>query len=243
MSATMIVIDFGGSHMTIKKHIAVALLTFASLVPVSSTAAQSADPFEVFPESCASGAREQVEEDRARAQPSVGYAFYDRDGFAPDAVATLDGKASQLLDRAGKLLLRGMTNSVRPRLSSERVREAQRIGRLWDLYGPSIQFVKLGGATLSKTASTYMCLTDTCPTGAECRIIDLEKHGEQLKAALPAHRKVFNRIVAWANKVPSFRSKVPRLTREYNRVEAEIPLQINAMPPQLAIIVVRVPFK
>lgn len=229
--------------MTIKKHIAVALLTFASLVPVSSTAAQSADPFEVFPESCASGAREQVEEDRARAQPSVGYAFYDRDGFAPDAVATLDGKASQLLDRAGKLLLRGMTNSVRPRLSSERVREAQRIGRLWDLYGPSIQFVKLGGATLSKTASTYMCLTDTCPTGAECRIIDLEKHGEQLKAALPAHRKVFNRIVAWANKVPSFRSKVPRLTREYNRVEAEIPLQINAMPPQLAIIVVRVPFK
>ena len=229
--------------MTIKKQIAVALLTLSSFAPVSSTVAQSADPFEVFPEACASGARERVEEDRARAQPNVGYAFYDRDGVAPDAVSTLDGKAYKLLDRAAKLLLRGMTNSVRPRLSSERVREAQRIGRLWDLYGPSYQFVNLGGGTLSKTATTYECLTDSCPTGAECRIIDLEKHGEQLKAALPGHRKIFNRIVAWANKVPSFRSKVPRLIREFNRVEAEIPLQINAMPPQLAIIEVRVPFK
>lgn len=63
--------------MTIKKHIAVALFTFASLAPVSSTVAQSTDPFEVFPESCASRAREQMEEDRARAQPSVSYAFYD----------------------------------------------------------------------------------------------------------------------------------------------------------------------
>jgi hypothetical protein len=173
----------------------------------------------------------------------VEYVFYDWNGTAPDAVATLDGKVSQLMERPGKLLYRGITNSVRPRLSSERSRAAQRIGRLWDLYGPSYQFVGLGGGALSKTATTYKCLTDTCPTGAECRIIDLEKHGEQLKAALPAHRKVFNRIVAWANKVPSFRSKVPRLIRDFNRVEAEIPLQINAMPPQLAIIEVRVPFK
>ena len=233
------------------KHNGLVLASLIAVIGFSATSLCSAadrDPFAVFPKSCAKQAKEQhdlLKEYRAEQGGfgSQGTLHFDTNSAATVSLSkTLE--ASGQLDSGMRLLLyRGVHNTIKPRISNRESREARKIEQsLNSNETVSLAFVGFEPWIVSKD-DHFKCVTDTCPKGASCTVLDVKKEGDEILASLPTLRRYSEKVFRWASSVKIFGSKVDRRKAAYNRAEAELKEQIAGLPTKLVIIDVAIPVR
>jgi hypothetical protein len=233
------------------KHNNLVLASLIAVVGFSATSpcdAADRDPFAVFPESCATQAREiysSLKEYRSQHGGSSGQGTVHFD-YKSAATVSLSKtlEASAQLDSGMRLLLyRGVHNTIKPRISNRESQEARKIEQsLNSNETVSLAFVGFEPWTESK-GDHFKCVTDTCPKGASCTVLDVKKEGNEILASLPTLRRYSQKVFRWASSVKIFGSKVDRRKAAYDRDEAELKEQIAGLPTKLVIIDVVMPVR
>jgi hypothetical protein len=234
--------------MKTKRFVVCGFLTVCGLLISAPAQAADVDPFAALPASCAEQARVQhgplkkfrAQQDSATPQ---GFLFWDRTSAGAASLAAAEESQFTLHAGFGRLLYRGASNTVKPRISNQESKQAQKIKESYDSESAFIRALIDYQPWTSKKADHYKCVTDRCPQGASCTVIDVQREGAEMASSLPILRSYAMRTFRWAKTVEIFGSKVTRRQQAYDRREAELKQILSGLPTKLVVIDVVVPLK
>lgn len=210
------------------------LMGFATLSPAS---AQTNQPFDSLPASCAEQSYVQLALDQDAGGGERSASFTDNASAGSVAYRSALNKLYEMTSLGDDLIFPALTRQPRSTLSKRAIAAAEAI-YYEHLLDPATAGASGFDAGLPYDQAVrgiqYFCLSNTCTDQTDCATIDVKEIVKKVTRSLPAHRKYFRRSVQWAKREKVGSTNLAKIQRAYNKRESELRNILGRLPATLA---------